>query len=330
MSARKDFRFAEPGQPFPSDSPSSPGDGAPHEVDGELGPLCDCFERVPYFRYIVVAVCIALAVLSAFPLPSHFSSPETYAGTIATLDAKRDTVLGLTAASAGLSAAVSAIPGDAGTPIADKLMDVSADFMIVPAALYLEKFLLTTLGFTAFTVLFPLALACVAFWALTHGRMRASRAAAGVALKLALMGVVLASAVPASVLVTDRIEATYEQSIQGTIDAADAATGEANKEAQKGEQDDGDFLAWLQSIPGAVVDGVSNVASGAQNLVNSFIDALAIMIVTSCVIPLLVLAFLLWVAKLVLGINVEAPMALLRPRSLQGNRGLQTRPCSMR
>lgn len=280
----------------------------------------DPFERYPYPRYIIVAVCIALAVLSAWPLSGHFSDPETYADTIATLDAKRDTVLGLTAASAGLSAAVSAIPGDAGMPIAEKLMDVSADFLIVLAALYLEKFLLTTLGFTAFTILFPLALACVAFWALARGRLGASRAAASVAVKLVLMGVVLASAVPASVFITDRIEGTYEQSIQNTIEAADAAAGEANKEAQKDGEDDGDFLKWLQSIPGAVVDGVSNVASGAQNLVNNFIDALAIMIVTSCIIPLLVLVFLLWAAKLILGINVEAPMALLRPRALRSRK----------
>ena len=297
-------------------------------MSGALEPPCDLFERIPYARYAVAAVCIALALLSAFPLSGRFSSPDTYADTIATLDAKRDTVLGLTAASAGLSAAVSAIPGDAGTPIAEKLMDVSADFLIVLAALYLEKFLLTTLGFTAFSILFPLACACAAFWALTQGRLRASRAAVSVAFKLVLMGVVLATAVPASVFITDRIEGTYEQSIQNTIEAADAAAGEASKEAEKdskSKNDDGDFLKWLQSIPGTVVDGVTGVASGAQNLVNNFIDALAVMIVTSCIIPLLVLAFLLWAAKLILGINMEAPMGLLKSRALRSRRAVGKR-----
>ena len=303
-------------------------DHGPLERVEDPAPEPDIFERFPYARLIIVAVCIALALLSAFPLSGRFSSPDTYVDTIAALDAKRDTVLGLTAASAGLSAAVSAIPGDAGTPIAEKLMDVSADFLIVLAALYLEKFLLTTLGFTAFSILFPLACACVAFWALARGRLRASRAAVNVAIKLVLMGAVLATAVPASVFITDRIEGTYEQSIQNTIEAADAAAGEAGKEAEKdskGKNDDGDFLKWLQSIPGTFVDGVTGVASGAQNLVNNFIDALAVMIVTSCVIPLLVLVFLLWAAKLILGINVEAPMGLLKPRALRGKRGQQAK-----
>ena len=287
-------------------------------VPSGSGPGFDPFERIPFFRIIVVAVCIAAAITSAWPLSGHFSSPETYASTIATLDAKRDTVLGLTAASAGLSAAISAVPGDAGTPIAEKLMDVSADFIIVLTAIYLEKFLLTTLGFTSFSILFPVALACIAFWALARGRVPAARAASTAAKKLILMGIVLAFAVPASVFITDKIEGTYQQSIQNTIETANSAANDAEK-AQKDDGEQG-LLEWIGSIPGAVVDGLSGVAAGAQNLVNNFIDALAVMVVTSCVIPLLVLVFLLWAAKLVLGINVEAPLGLLRPRSLRASK----------
>lgn len=285
-----------------------------YEDGSDRGP--NLIDRIPYFKAIVVVLCIVAIVVSAIPLSAHFSSPETYAETIKTLDAKRDTVLGLTAASAGLSAAISAIPGDAGSPIADKLMDVSSDFMIVLAAIYLEKFLLTTLGFASFTILFPAAFVCIALWAVMRGRTTWSYAASTIAKKLLLMGIVLAFAVPASVFVTDRIEDTYEQSIQNTIETANTAASEAEKADEK-DGDEG-ILEWLQSIPGAVVDGISNVASGAQNLVNNFIDALAMMLVTSCVIPLLVLVFFLWAAKLVLGVNVDAPMRFLKPRSLRG------------
>ncbi|MFR3451715.1 MAG: hypothetical protein ACLTSX_09255 [Collinsella sp.] len=59
---------------------------------------------------------------------------------IATIDEKIDNVLTLTAGSAGASALISAIPGDAGSPIAEKLMDLSTGFLIVLAALFLEKY----------------------------------------------------------------------------------------------------------------------------------------------------------------------------------------------
>ena len=314
MNDRFDPRIEQP-KARPALDATGVGEPMPvYEVPGDPEPSFDPFERIPHFRIIVVALCIVVAIASAWPLSGHFSSPETHAATIKTLDAKRDTVLGLTAASAGLSAAISAIPGDAGSPIAEKLMDVSADFVVVLAAIYLEKFLLTTLGFTSFSILFPIALACIAFWALARDRIPAARAAATVAKKLILMGIVLAFAVPASVFITNQIEGTYEQSIQNTIETANTAAADA-EDAQEDEGDQG-ILEWLQSIPGAVVEGVSNVATGAQNLVNNFIDALAVMVVTSCVIPLLVLVFLLWAAKLVLGVNVDAPLALLKPRTL--------------
>ena len=50
-------------------------------------------------------------------------------------------ILGLLAASATTSTAITVLPGDAASPIAEKLMDLSTYFMIVLAAIYLEKYL---------------------------------------------------------------------------------------------------------------------------------------------------------------------------------------------
>ena len=82
-------------------------------------------------KAIVTAVCILLALVSAFPLANHFSSPDTYAGLIASLDEKAGNVAALTATSTAASVVVTMIPGDVGTPVAEKLVDISADFGIV-------------------------------------------------------------------------------------------------------------------------------------------------------------------------------------------------------
>ena len=50
------------------------------------------------------------------------------------------------------------------------------------------------------------------------------------------------------------------------------------------------------------------------NQVNRLIEQFAVMIVTSCVIPALVLLFFLWMANLLLGIDVSAPVAALQAR----------------
>ena len=62
---------------------------------------------------------------------------------IQSLDDKKTTALELTAAATAASAAITLIPGDAGTPIADKLADLSSYFLIVVCAIYLEKYLVT-------------------------------------------------------------------------------------------------------------------------------------------------------------------------------------------
>ena len=48
--------------------------------------------------------------------------------------------------------------------------------------------------------------------------------------------------------------------------------------------------------------------------VDAVIEGLAVMIVTSCVIPVLVLVFFLWVATMLLGIDVSVPMGALAAR----------------
>lgn len=272
-------------------------------------------DYVVRYKWIAVAVLLVLALVSAIPLRGVFMSPETYSSTIATLDEKKDTVLALTAASAGTSAAISALPGDAGSPIAEKLMDLSADFMIVLAAIYLEKYLLTTFGFVAFAILFPAA--CLMFIGsiLTYGRLSSSGMLARMARKVTLLGIVLIITVPSSVMLTNQIEATFDDSINQTVAQAEDVMEEAEDSEEK--EDEG-LLGLFGSLTETVGDGLSAVTGGAQDMLNHFIESLAVMLVTSCVIPILVLLFFLWAANLILGINVEAPMRAVRPRTFRG------------
>ena len=60
-----------------------------------------------------------------------------------------------------------------------------------------------------------------------------------------------------------------------------------------------------------LVDKVEDTVTGAkvnlENTLNRFIEAIAVMLVTSCVIPILVLLFFVWLVKLVLGVNITLP-----------------------
>ena len=90
-------------------------------------------------KLAAAALLLALALVSFFPIAQKMSQPQTFSHAIESLDKKQETVLELTAASTAASAAITLLPGDAATPIAEKLADLSGYFLIVLCAIFLEN-----------------------------------------------------------------------------------------------------------------------------------------------------------------------------------------------
>lgn len=290
------------------------GHGAPPEPE----------ERSTTMRLLLVAAAAAVALVSFFVLGKHFSQPQAYGSVIASLDAKKDTVMNLVGASTGSSAAITVLPGDVGTPIAEKLIDLSSDFMIVLAAIYLEKYLLTVLGFVSFRVLVPVSCAFYAAAQAFGRRSSTTPVLTHLASKLLLFAITMVLVVPCSVFVSDMIERTYKESIDQTIAIAEQTQEEAEAvmEDVTNAQEPATTNIWetIAQLPdtfsSSVTETVNGLTEEAQSSLKNFIEALAVMLVTSCVIPLLVLVFFVWLMRVILGINIDVPAGVLVPRSV--------------
>lgn len=288
-----------------------PEKGPEYEVPEELAPRPDVvMDGIYRWRRVLAAVLVLLALVSALPLAEVFSRPETYAATIETLDEKKANVTALVASSTGLSAAITAIPDDVGTPVADKLMDVSSDLGIVLMVIYLEKYLLTIFGLAAFRVLVPVGCALLVGSLLLMRRSAVTGPLARLGVKALLMAVVLFAVVPASVAVTDMVDRTYEVSAQTQA----AADQEDDAGEQSQEEGDGSILDFITGIPEMLADGVSSLTDEVLDQVNRLIESLAVMIVTSCVIPVVVLLFFLWAANALLGVDMSGALGTARGR----------------
>ena len=261
-------------------------------------------------KILFALIPIVIALLSFFVIARFTSSTEFNAKTIQSLDDKKTTVMELAAASTAASAAITLIPGDVGTPIANKLADLSSYFLIVLCAIYLEKYLVTITGYAAFKILVPIA--CVFFSGYLLWRKEILRV---VAQKFLLFGLAVYLVIPASVKVADMIETTYASSIESTIETAKQTTDEIESETgESGQVDDkssneksqsdsdsdskenaGGFFSGLFN---KVQEGVSTATANVENVLNNFIEALAILLVTSCLIPILVLIFFVWLVKM--------------------------------
>ena len=280
------------------------------EIEQAQGGMTGQSGEVHEFRkweLVGAGLALVVALLSFLVAAGHFSDPATYATTVTALDGKRDTVMSLMGASTGSSAAISLLPGDAGTPIAEKLVDLSSDFLVVIAAIYLEKYLLTILGAVAFRWLVPVGCVLAAGSLLVGRRVPGAASLGRLGFKLAVFGVAAALVVPVSVRVSSMIEETYQASIDKTIQAAEQTTDAIEDSAEEGEgksSDSSNPLSFLTSVP----DKLGSLTDAARTSLNNFIEALAVMIVTSCIIPILVLVFFLWLARLVLGIDIDLPI----------------------
>ena len=279
-------------------------------------------ERPLKEKAIIAAVLAAVALVSLIVFANIASNPETYTGIIGTLDEKKGNVMMLATTTTAASAAISALPNDMGTPIADKLVDFSSYFMVILAVIYLEKFLLTTLGFLGFGILIPVAgaLFAVAVFLRRGTLTRVNLQRLGT--KLAAFGLALALVVPVSVWLTDNVDATFDESLAASNAAAQEATEQLEESAQAAPQEDQGLLGGIAS---AVQEGWNGLTQGAQQALdslgdqlNTMIDTLAVMIVTSCLIPLLVLILFLQLVKIITGLDFGGATAVMGAARTKG------------
>ena len=282
-----------------------------HTTVTELQPsLSDivCANKKLQIGFIVALVVLAL--LSGFVARPHFADTKTWDSTIEVIDQKKGNVLALTTSCVALSAGITALPGDTGTPVAEQLAQLSGNLGIVLAVLYLEKYLLTILWSVGLGILIPFALVLFAISLGIHGRWSTSTVIRRVATRVLVVAIIGMVLVPASVWVSQKVDETYRVSIeQAQQKAADAADSDSSK-ASKKKTESTESKNVLEQLADGASGLVASVTNGAKQMtdeivqqVTDLIEGVIVMIVTSCVIPLLVLAAFLWLGHTLLGID---------------------------
>lgn len=271
-------------------------------------------ERPP-LKFGIVALLIIAALLSEFVGRPHFENVETWSGCIEVIDAKKNNVLALTTSTIALSAAISALPDDTGTPVAEQLTQLSGNLGIVLAVLYLEKYLLTIFGFLSFGVLVPMAFALFAGSLFLHGRLSTGHTLFILGVRILLVGIIAVAVVPASVWVTQRIDETYQISIsQAESEGSTEESEPTDSESQENKNFWDSIASGAAQLVSNLKDGIKSVTDGVVEQVTNLIEGAIVMIVTSCLVPLLVLAAFLWMGHSLVGIDVSAPTNYLAQR----------------
>lgn len=250
-----------------------------------------------------IVILLLILLLSWAVIARAASSPATYKKMIASLDEKRETVMGLITVSTATAATITALPDDWGSPIADKIADLSTAFIVVLAALMLEKYLLTLSGYLLFRWIIPAA-CCLGIAAILSRDGYWKKQARSLAVRLVTFGLIFYALTPVSIQVSGIIENTHGLEIEETV----GRVKEDAEELENTEQDTEEEKAWWDGIVSAVTDIADHIASGVvttldtvKSFLNNLIEAFAVFLVTTCIIPVIILIILIMLVKRVFG-----------------------------
>ena len=253
-------------------------------------------------KLVCLVLLAVLAVFSIGYLSPYASSADFHSDSIATLEEQKQTAMSLTATVTAASYAVSSLPNDTATPIAEQLADLTGPLLVVVCVIYLEKFLLTTTGFVSFSLLVPLA-------GLLFGvdLFRPGETLRSWAIKVMIFALLLFAMVPAGVTITNLVQETFQESIDQTFTTAERFTDEVEDVQEQGSNA---FVQFFESIG----ESVSRLFDMAKNVLSTLTDAIAVLLITTCAIPLLTLLFFLWMIRILFGLHIRFPVPKGLPR----------------
>ena len=115
--------------------------------------------------------------------------------------------------------------------------------------------------------------------------------------------------------VVDETNAT-ETTGNGTTEASGTVTGNVQEKENNNSGSVSNIFDWAKDAISGAKDSVANVVENVtistedlvqrvENSLNHFIEAVAVMIITSCVIPMLVLLLFFWMVKIVLDVDLS-------------------------
>ena len=266
-------------------------------------------------------ICIVIALISFFAISKWATSVDTYSRIINTLNELQKKALELTGTATALATGAAAIPGDATTPIANKLADAAGYMVIVYAVIIIEKYLLTITGYIAFKILFPIG--CILMATGNFLKSGWKEFIYRIGIKSIILGILLWGLVPTSVWVTNKVNETYAKSydmdfsLENTKElldeensSSDAAASNNSNESNSSNKSSSitDFIDNLKDKVSDAVDTVGTAASekidAIEKGLNKILEGVAVMIVTTCAIPILVMLAFVWILKSITGLKL--------------------------
>lgn len=252
----------------------------------------------------ILTLCL-IASVSFFFAADKISDTNFVRNACEYVEESRNTVMKFSAATLSTSLAISALPDDFATPLAENLADMNVYFIAVLAILFLEKILILYGIKAAFGIAIPLACcAGILFVILKNNIIR------DFAIRLCVLGLAVAFVVPCSAYITDYIAADLMVYVESTISETEAGADKLN-EAMDGGAENKTIFEKLSELFQTAIRDISDLLLHFQNTVRRCMNSIAILILTNFIMPVLTFFILRWILKETFNIMVVVPVPVV-------------------
>ena len=239
-------------------------------------------------KILLVLLLVFLAVFSIFVCANKATELGFFSNSVEKLDETKDTVMKFSGATLAVSVGITLLPDDYATPLAEELAELSEYVILILGMLFLEKMIVLEGVPMVFAYVIPCACLFYGLYVLTKKETFKSFGTKLVALSLAVVLVV-----PCGTALSNRLGAGYMGYVQDTFSTAETGADQVDEISSTGNAD-ASFFDKVSNVFQTAISGVKELFDYFSNLVKKCIHSIAILVVTSLVIPVLTFVFLLW------------------------------------
>ena len=253
-------------------------------------------------------LAVFVIVLSIFVLARRIPETKMIQSTIESIEDSNKTVMEFSGATIATSLAISALPDDFASPLAGTLADMNTYFVFIFAVLFVEKLIVIEGVKISFVYIIPIACALYILSVLFGKEIFKQFAA-----KLLVLGLAVVFVIPFSTHFTEKVCEDYLVYVDETIAEANDGAEKVNEVMVSGEEEQTIFDKLSEAFKTAI-QGMSDLLTYFQNVIKKCVNSIAIMIVTSFVVPLLILFLFRWLLNELFSWNLPKPQIKILPK----------------
>ena len=248
-----------------------------------------------------ILILVLIGVFSFFVVTSWLPDRGFIQDSLESVEESSNTVMKFSAATLSTSLAISALPDDFATPLADSLADMNIYFIAILVMLHFEQLLIRYGVKLAFAIAIPAACGIGILSILLKKDLLK-----GIAARVAVLGLAVALVVPCSTHITNYVAADLTAYVEDTIADTEDGADKLN-EAMDGGTGEQTIFEKLSDLFQTAINDMSNLMAHFQNTIRKCMNSIAILILTNCLMPLVNFFILKWILKETFHIAIPMP-----------------------